>query len=155
FHTGATTIWPGRTHDRRMELPSFGLRLAAGVCIGALALPASGLTAAQPSFKNVKVLTGLTPEELRATMSFMALSLGVTCEHCHVNPWDSDVKKPKQTARAMLEMVRSLNAASFGGRPVVSCETCHRGSIRPRSTPDLANAAWRAARTLPGAPAGG
>ena len=37
----------------------------------------------------------------------------------------------------MVQMMASINQASFGGRQVVTCYTCHRGSGRPRVTPSL------------------
>jgi hypothetical protein len=38
----------------------------------------------------------------------------------------------------MVQMMSSINQASFGGRQVVTCYTCHRGSSKPRVTPSLA-----------------
>src|SRR5215467_8812891 len=51
---------------------------------------------AEQVFKNIQVFKGLPSSQLRPAMSFMAAALGVNCEHCHTNPWDSDVKPPKQ-----------------------------------------------------------
>ena len=86
--------------------------------------------------KNVKVLTGLSREELMRTMQLMRASLGVRCEFCHVEGPDgldfpNDAKEEKQTAREMIEMVKRINTTSFEGRPVVSCYTCHHGSEHP------------------------
>jgi hypothetical protein len=38
----------------------------------------------------------------------------------------------------MMAMVKSINDANFGGRPFVTCYTCHRGSQRPKVIPSLA-----------------
>jgi outer membrane lipoprotein-sorting protein len=38
----------------------------------------------------------------------------------------------------MMQMVASLNRASFGGRQMVTCNTCHRGTSRPNVMPSLA-----------------
>src|SRR2546422_5332781 len=38
----------------------------------------------------------------------------------------------------MMAMVKSINDANFGGRPYVTCYTCHRGSQRPKVIPSLA-----------------
>jgi hypothetical protein len=38
----------------------------------------------------------------------------------------------------MIVMVDGLNKASFGGRRVVTCYSCHRGADRPKITPSLA-----------------
>jgi photosynthetic reaction center cytochrome c subunit len=60
----------------------------------------------------------------------------VRCEHCHVeHAFDSDDKKPKQTARKMIQMVLALNQNSFAGKRDVTCYSCHRGSLRPTKTP--------------------
>jgi hypothetical protein len=84
--------------------------------------------------KNVKLLTGLTDLELQRSMNLMRASLGTHCDHCHVitKEWDfaSDEKPAKKRAREMIQMVAELNRANFGGRAVISCYTCHRGSTR-------------------------
>src|SRR5919197_1200095 len=38
----------------------------------------------------------------------------------------------------MIRMVKAINEANFGGRPFVTCYTCHRGSQKPKATPSLA-----------------
>jgi hypothetical protein len=85
--------------------------------------------------KNVKLLTGLTDIELQRSMNLMRSSLGTHCDHCHVivKEWNfaSDEKPAKKRAREMIQMVAEMNRTNFGGRAVISCYTCHRGSIRP------------------------
>lgn len=88
--------------------------------------------------KNVKVLTGLSDFELLRAMQLMRASLGVGCDYCHAAAADgkeldfaSDAKKEKETARKMIAMVKSINADNFGGRPAVSCNSCHRGATEP------------------------
>jgi hypothetical protein len=44
----------------------------------------------------------------------------------------------KIRARAMVKMVNAINEANFGGRPFVTCYTCHRGSQKPKVIPSLA-----------------
>ena len=44
----------------------------------------------------------------------------------------------KQTARKMVLMVRVINQANFGGKPEVTCYSCHRNSNRPKVIPSLA-----------------
>lgn len=92
---------------------------------------------AEQVFKNIQVFKGLPASHLRPAMSFMAASLGVTCENCHTNPWDSDAKPAKQTARQMIVMMRDINRENFAGSTVVTCATCHRGQPTPRSLPPL------------------
>jgi hypothetical protein len=38
----------------------------------------------------------------------------------------------------MVVMVNTINKMNFGGAPVVTCYTCHRGSQRPKAIPSLA-----------------
>jgi hypothetical protein len=95
------------------------------------------------AFKNVKVLKDAKESDLYPAMNFIAGSLGVTCEFCHVNPWDSDEKPQKRTARKMIQMLRAINQGTFDGQPVVTCNTCHRGSNRPVGTPAIELAGWQ------------
>lgn len=94
--------------------------------------------------KNLQVLKGISQPELLRAMGLMKTSLGVRCDFCHVNggpdgPWhfDSDAKDSKKTARKMIQMVMNINKQNFDGKPVVSCFTCHQGSIKPPSTVPL------------------
>src|SRR4051812_13771963 len=64
---------------------------------------------AEQVYKNIQILKGVPASQLNSIMSLMAGSLGVTCTHCHVNPWASDVKQGKQVARKMIQMVMSIN----------------------------------------------
>jgi hypothetical protein len=70
----------------------------------------------------------------------------VKCDHCHVETNGkldpaSDAKKEKATARAMIRMVHALNAETFKVADMkdakVTCFTCHRGSVKPLSKPEL------------------
>src|ERR1700675_3460538 len=81
--------------------------------------------------KNIQVLKGMPSSQLLPVMHFMRTSLGVRCDYCHVaenGKYWMDDKPAKQTARRMLQMVFDINKANFGGRTVVTCNTCHRGS---------------------------
>src|SRR5664280_407066 len=79
------------------------------------------------AMKNVVVLKDVPESEWTSTMAFISGSLGVRCEYCHATPYESDTKQTKVTARRMIQMTREINAGSFGGRQVVTCNTCHRG----------------------------
>jgi Holliday junction resolvase-like predicted endonuclease len=95
--------------------------------------------------KNIQVLKGLPSSQLLPVMHFMRASLGVRCEYCHVaenGKYDRDDKPAKQTARRMLQMVFDLNKANFGGQPVVTCNTCHRGSTKPVAIPAIGQGAF-------------
>jgi hypothetical protein len=90
---------------------------------------------AEAVFKNIQVLTGQPASQVRDAMEFMSASLGVRCGFCHVNPFPSDVKKTKKTARTMIRMEFDINRVNFEGRPEVTCYTCHQGQEKPVSTP--------------------
>ncbi len=91
---------------------------------------------AEEQFKNIKVLKGMPAEQLFPTMQFISASLGVECEFCHVqNAFEKDDKKPKETARKMMEMMFAINKDNFEGHRAVTCNSCHRGSSHPAAIP--------------------
>src|SRR5262245_32355655 len=62
-------------------------------------------TAAQ-EFKNIRILKDVPADQLIPSMQFISASLGVECEYCRVErAFDKDDKKPKKTARSMMEMM--------------------------------------------------
>ena len=72
-------------------------------------------------------------------MQYVAASLGVQCNYCHVMGDNaSDDKETKQTARKMMQMVADLNKQFFAGKPAVSCASCHNGHAKPSRTAPLA-----------------
>jgi photosynthetic reaction center cytochrome c subunit len=98
-------------------------------------------------FKNIQVLKGVPSDQLVPAMQFMASSLGVECSFCHVaGHFEKDEKKPKQTARKMMQMMFALNSDSFSGQRVVTCYSCHRGSPVPIGTPLLASESQKESR---------
>jgi len=101
-------------------------------------------------FRNIQILKGMPATQLEPTMAFIAGSLGVKCNHCHVNPFDKDEKPTKIVARRMIQMVLDLNKASFNGERTVSCFTCHRGNPKPVSVPVIGQNPW--APASPGKP---
>ena len=110
--------------------------------------PASeGSKTAEQEFKNIKVLKNIPAEQLIPTMQFIAASLGVDCEFCHVeHQMEKDDKKEKETARKMIEMELAIDRNHFDGDLEVTCYTCHRGSPHPVGIPILSA---DAARTAP------
>ena len=106
--------------------------------------PAARAPMAEEVFKNVQILKGIPVDEFMGTMGFFSASLGLNCTDCHVDEsggnWAgyADDNPKKQTARRMMQMVTALNRTSFGGRQVVTCNTCHRGNSRPNVQPSLA-----------------
>ncbi len=108
-------------------------------------------TAAQ-RFKNIQVLKDIPADQLIPTMQFIAASLGVECEFCHVeHANDKDDKKPKLIARKMMTMMMAINADNFKGEREVTCYSCHRGAVHPIATPILS----AEAPARPGTGAGG
>ena len=98
----------------------------------------------EEAFKNVTELKGIPVREFMNTMGFFAASLALNCTDCHGGASASDwanyaTDTPlKIRARQMIRMVKAINEANFGGRPFVTCYTCHRGSQKPKITPSLA-----------------
>jgi hypothetical protein len=92
--------------------------------------------------KNIKVLTGVPSSQLIPIMTVMANSLGVTCAYCHESAWESDAKPPKEAARRMIRMVRSINDGQYNGATVITCNTCHRGRTSTVDVPSLADAGY-------------
>ena len=83
-------------------------------------------------FKNIKVLNNMPANQLNIGMHLIEGALGVECEHCHFEPdFAKDGKETKEVARKMITMVETINKNSFDGRAVVTCYTCHRGSVAP------------------------
>jgi photosynthetic reaction center cytochrome c subunit len=93
-------------------------------------------------FKNIKVLKGLTVDQFMGTMGFIAAALSMNCSECHDTSSSAafalDTNPRKLTARRMIAMVNTINKSNFGGKREVTCFTCHRGDVRPKVTPSLA-----------------
>jgi photosynthetic reaction center cytochrome c subunit len=126
-----------------------GLVMLIGAVVYGQARPAAQAGAQRPqlseeAFKNVRVLRGIPVREFMNTMGFFAASLSLNCTDCHGGASASDwanyaTDTPlKIRARQMITMVNAINEANFGGRPFVTCYTCHRGSQKPKIVPSLA-----------------
>ena len=115
--------------------------------------PAAPFKTAEQQYKNIKVLTGTRADQLLLGMHGVSGQLGVDCVHCHIwEEWDKDVKPPKEIARRMITMVRDMNKTYFGGTQVVTCYTCHRGSLHPVGTTILPDTAGLRGPSEPGRP---
>jgi len=101
-------------------------------------------------WKNLRVLPrDISRDDLTVTMRAWSQSLGVSCDHCHVQfapstpggrariDFTLDSKPQKAVTRGMLVMTRRMNTdyianlARSGG--TVTCYTCHRGKVVPDS----------------------
>ena len=121
--------------------------LATGIVIGAAQVQSSGTPVtggaaggkkAEEQFKNIQVLKGIPADQLMPGMQFITASLGVECEFCHVEgAFEKDDKKPKQTARKMMEMMFAINKENFEGHREVTCYSCHRGNANPVGMPPV------------------
>jgi photosynthetic reaction center cytochrome c subunit len=129
-----------------MERPVKKILFALAVL--SLAFPPAALWSQEPSapklaeqqYKNIKVLKGIPADQVIPAMQFITTSLGVDCEYCHVRDghtmaFDKDDKKPKLTARKMIEMTSNINKSNFDGKREVTCNSCHRGAAEPLGTP--------------------
>ena len=91
---------------------------------------------AEEQFKNIQVLKGVPADQIFPTMQFITASLGVECDFCHVQgAFEKDDKKPKATARKMMQMMFAINKDNFDGHREVTCYSCHRGSKDPVGIP--------------------
>ncbi len=86
---------------------------------------------------NLKVLEVDDLEDLRPIMQDFSRSLGVTCAFCHNREdWAEDTPH-KETARKMIEMVRTIDAEVFTWEraPRATCNMCHNGNVYPQFNP--------------------
>jgi len=109
----------------------------------AQAAPA-GVPLSDQVFKNIQILKGIPVDQFMDAMGMFSASLGYDCTSCHSQDIHYDraafaTTTPLITrARQMINMMNGLNEANFGGRPRVTCFTCHRGSPNPEDVPSLA-----------------
>jgi hypothetical protein len=90
-------------------------------------------------FKNVQLLKDVPAGRfLRIMDTGYAKSLGVGCDHCHVEErWEADEKRAKRATREMIKLVRDINASLGQMQEIdtsdatVNCTTCHRGYVKP------------------------
>jgi photosynthetic reaction center cytochrome c subunit len=105
--------------------------------------PADKPPMAEDVFKNVQVLKGIPVNDFMGTMGIFSAALGMSCEDCHRSgdsSWANYAADSprKQVARSMVVMMAAINKTHFGGRQAVTCYSCHRGSDRPKVTPNVA-----------------
>lgn len=116
--------------------------------------PSSTPKLAEEEYKNIQALKGIPADQVIPSMQFIAASLGVECEYCHVErAFEKDDKKHKVTARKMIGMMMAINKENFEGHREVSCYSCHRGLPDPVATPVItADEPKREAEPKPGEP---
>ncbi len=119
---------------RRLILGSVFL---AGLALLANALVHERIAHAQgATVKNVtsKLLAGKSKADVKKYMKQVTEALGVQCDHCHdTDAMESDVKKDKVIARAMMNMVAEINVhKAIAKKDRVTCMTCHNGKLEPK-----------------------
>ncbi len=121
------------THGTRVSLLAVTWMLTAAIWAPAVARGLRQEKTAGEVYKSVKVLKDVPESQLLQAMFFMEASLGVSCNHCHVDfvNFEKDDRPTKDTARRMILLTRELNDKNFGGRSAVTCNTCHRGQAKP------------------------
>ncbi|MFP5247689.1 MAG: c-type cytochrome [Thermoanaerobaculia bacterium] len=90
-------------------------------------------------FKNVQVMKDVPAGRfLRIMDAGFSRSLGVSCDHCHVEDrWEADEKRQKTAAREMMKLVGQINESLRtmegidNAEATVNCTTCHRGFVKP------------------------
>jgi photosynthetic reaction center cytochrome c subunit len=129
------------------------------------AAPGARPKTAAEQYKNIKVLKDIPADQLIPAMQFISTSLGVECNYCHVEAaappggaggpggqggphgpggpprlqFEKDDKKPKQTARKMIQMQLAIDKDNFDGHTDVTCYSCHRGAHEPVGTPIISD----------------
>jgi len=99
-----------KTRSKRTALGVAGLASALALMIlvaqaqsGPVQSVPAGRKMAEEAYKNIQVFKGFPADQVIPAMQFISASLGVDCEHCHVeHAFDKDDKKPKQTAQKMI-----------------------------------------------------
>ena len=124
---------------RQMQIVVAGIGILIGM-LGWVRLEAQqpATRSAEQSYKNIKVLKTIPADQLMPSMQFISASLGVECEFCHVSgAFEKDEKKPKETARKMMEMMFAINKSHFEDHREVTCYSCHHGNAKPQSIPAI------------------
>jgi hypothetical protein len=110
--------------------------LACAASAAAQVSPANEGKTAEQVYKNIKALTGTPANELNQSMHLMKGAVGLDCISCHIErEWEKDVKPAKEVARKMIVMMNDINTRQFGGKQVVTCNTCHNGRPIPAAMP--------------------
>ena len=103
--------------------------------------PAPAPLVSEQVLKNIQVLKGMPVDTFFDAMGMFAASMGGDCTFCHAKEAGfrreafAETTPRIQRARQMIVMMQGLNKQYFGGRPRVTCFTCHRGDNQPVDAP--------------------
>src|SRR5437763_15344869 len=92
--------------------------IAVGLCLFAVGTgtrsQAGNAKTAQQAFKNVQVLNDVPADDLVPGMQFVAASLGVECDFCHIrDAFEKDDEKTKHTSRRIMHQVLNINYLNY------------------------------------------
>ncbi len=141
----------------KMEATLAGNVRSASILLLLFAMLAPVVAMAQPNQEdekpeNLKVLPeDMSMQQVRRVMFGFTGAMGVNCLYCHVGEpgqpdtfdFASDEKEPKETARAMMRMVKAINDDHITQLPEgddriqVNCQTCHHGIAKPQLLEDI------------------
>ena len=124
-----------------MPVLIYVLLAAAGLVAGqAQQTPATPTGPMAPErYKDIQVLTEVPADQLVPTMRYFVIATGIQCNGCHQTDTTTGQLNPaadsrgKTTARGMINLVKTVNAGSFGAR--INCATCHAGRNQPAGLP--------------------
>jgi hypothetical protein len=102
-----------------------------------LALLTTPQTPQTPDPTNLKILKVTASADVNQIMRTFTAGLGVQCSYCHVEGnFASDNNPKKDVARDMIKLTQRINADFPDRKMHVSCYTCHRGEMEPRTAPE-------------------
>lgn len=88
---------------------------------------------AEKVFASIKSFQGQDAKEIMPAMHAMTQALGTDCSFCHKETdFAAEGMEHKDIARSMIAMTKEINEKHFGGKPEVTCFTCHGGRTHPR-----------------------
>lgn len=130
----------------------FSAALLLGICVSSASSVGVAAQQSSPSqplltdqvFRNIQALKGIPVDTFFDVMGMFASSMGEDCTFCHSkeavfrHEAFADETPRIRRARQMIAMMNGINSANFGGRSMVTCFTCHRGSNTPVTSPKLA-----------------
>lgn len=79
---------------------------------------------------------GDATDQLKLTMAVYDVTLGVTCDHCHVSDWKKVEKRPMTLVPRMNAMFEEF-PKFMPPTARTQCYMCHKGSTKPPAGPEV------------------